>query len=192
MIIYATKKTVERYGLLDDLNPDVKAVPGFAGSEVGNPLQEWGAKLFYFERRKCLQLCNFASRFTIFLFNLGKKDIDLIGELMGFYFYELYCDDDEMTDAIANLYGLKPKICFSALKDKSIIGALNTTQRTFAENDNYLSQFIYDDVIDTLEVNRWFNFEYIITYKIDGKVRDLSPNERFRELVLADYCRAKS
>ena len=83
MIIYATKQTIERYGLPDHLHPEGNVVPVFAGRDVGNPLQEWGAKLFYFNRR--------------------------------------------------------------------------------------------------------FNFDYIITDKIDGKTKYFMPNERFRELVLAEY-----
>ena len=187
MIIYATKQTIERYGLPDDLHPEENVVLIFAGRDVGNPLQEWGAKLFYFNRRKCLQVCNFASKFTIFLFDLKKKDIDLIGELLGFYLFELYSDDEEMKPAIVELFGLKPAVYFSRLTDKRIIAALNSTQRTFAADGDYFYQFIEDGVLDTMEINRRFNFDYIITDKIDGKTQYFMPNERFRELVMAEY-----
>ena len=187
MIIYATKQTMERYGLPDDLHPEGNVVPIFAGRDVANPLREWGAKLFYFDRRKCLQVCNFASKFTIFLFDLKKEDIDLIGELLGFYLFELYSDDEEMKLAIIELFGLKPAVYFSKLTDKRIIATLNSTQRTFAADGDYFYRFIEDGVLDTMEINRRFNFDYIITDKIGGKTQYFMPNERFRELVLAEY-----
>ena len=189
MIVYATKQTIERYSLPDDLQQEGNVVPVFAGRDVGNPLQEWGAKLFYFDRRKCLQVCNFASKFTIFLFDLKKKDIDLIGELLLFYIFELYSNDEEMMPALVELFGLKPAVYFSRLTDRRIIATLNSTQRTFAANGDYFYQFIEDGVLDTMEINRRFNFDYIITDKIDGKTQYFIPKERFRELVLADYGR---
>lgn len=186
MIIYATKQTMERYDLPDDLHPENNVISLFAGLNAGNPLQEWGAKLFYFKRHKCLQICNFASKFTIFMCNLSKKDTDLIGELMGFYLYELYCDDEEMLPAVLNLVGMKPAVFFSKLTDQRMIGTLNSTQRVL-EAKNYFDRFYEDGVMDTIELNRQFNFNYVLTYEIDGRKEYLMPNERFRKLVLAAY-----
>ena len=186
MILYATKKTVERYGLPDDLHPKDNVVPLSVARETGNPLQEWGAKLFYFDGRKCLQVCNFASKLTLFLFDLKKKNVDFIGELIGFYVRELFCDDDEMKLAILSLFGFKPSVCFSRLTDKRIISTLNSSQRSFALDGDNFYRFIEDGVLDTVEINRCFNFHYPITDKIDGKTQYFMPNERFRELVLAE------
>ena len=118
---------------------------------------------------------------------MKKKDIDLIGELLGFYLFELYSDDEEMKPAIVELFGLKPAVYFSRLTDKRIIATLNSTQRTFAADGDYFYQFIEDGVLDTMEINWRFNFDYIITDKIDGRTQYFMPNERFRELVLAEY-----
>lgn len=189
MIIYATKKTSERYGLPDDLQPDGNVIYPLAVREEGNPLQEWGAKLFYFNRRKCLQVCNFASRFTLFLFNLNKADIDLIGELIAFYIYELYSDDEEMKLALAEMLGLRPKVFFSRLTDKRIIATLNSTQRTFAGDGDYFHRFVLDGELDTMEINRRFNFDYVITVKVDGEKLYLMPTEIFRKQVLEAYGR---
>ena len=185
MIIYGTKQTMERYGLSDELHTESNIVPIQIGQEQGNPLHEWGAKIFYFERKKCLQVCNFASKFSLFLFNLKKNDIDLIGELMAFYIYEMYSEDKDMQSALVELLGLRPAVCFSKLTDRRIIASLNAAQRMFAGDGDYFYQFMYDDVLDTFEINYRYNFEYFVTDKIDGKTQYYFPGERFRELVLA-------
>ena len=92
-----------------------------------------------------------------------------------------------MKPAIVELFGIKPAVYFSKLTDKRIIATLNSTQRTFAADGDYFYQFIADGVLDTMEINRRFNFDYIITGKIDGRTQYLMPNERFRELVLKEY-----
>lgn len=58
MIIYATKKTIETYKLKmpeEFIDPTVRSlVQSIIEKEQGNRLFEWGAKLFYFDGRKCL------------------------------------------------------------------------------------------------------------------------------------------
>lgn len=60
--------------------------------EKGNKLVEWGAKLFYFDCRKCLQICNFASKLTIILGDVKKADLESIGQMRAMYFLNLYSD----------------------------------------------------------------------------------------------------
>lgn len=43
MTICATKRTMKRYGLQDELHQDGNVVPIWAGLEHSNPLQQWGA-----------------------------------------------------------------------------------------------------------------------------------------------------
>lgn len=77
MIIYATKKTLERYNLKlpSQLNPSLRMLTESAiRAESGDGLLEWGAKLFYFDRRKCIQITNFASKFTLFLCDIKVAD----------------------------------------------------------------------------------------------------------------------
>lgn len=79
MIIYLTKETMKRYNLEDE------EVSGLED----NSLMRWGGKVFNFERRKCLQLCNFASRFTLFLFCAKKKDVLDLDQLIPGYLFML-------------------------------------------------------------------------------------------------------
>ena len=71
MILYATKETVKKYGIpmLEKFEDKKIREPLIAvrENEEGKEIFEWGMKVFYFDRRKCLQLVNFSSKFTIFL-----------------------------------------------------------------------------------------------------------------------------
>ena len=84
MIVYATKQTVDRYGFKmpeEFQNPIMRPIVlDVYKREKGNPLLEWGAKLFYFDRCKCIQVCNFASKFTIVLVDVKKAEVELIGD----------------------------------------------------------------------------------------------------------------
>ena len=83
MIIYATKQTRERYNLpkIENMPNDLKIFnQTIIEKESGNELLEWGAKLFYFDSKKCLQLVNFASKFTLCKRILKKSIFVLVYE----------------------------------------------------------------------------------------------------------------
>lgn len=61
MIIYATKQTFERYKLKlpSELSHPINMIAQTViENESGDKLLEWGAKLFCFDRRKCIQVVN--------------------------------------------------------------------------------------------------------------------------------------
>ena len=68
MILYATKETVKKYGIpMLEKFEDKKireTLIAVRENEEGKEIFEWGMKVFYFDRRKCLQLVNFSSKFT--------------------------------------------------------------------------------------------------------------------------------
>lgn len=106
MILYATKQTIERYKLKmpDELSPEMSAL-AHAGIErdTGSMLREWGIKLFYFDGRKCLQAVNFASKFTLFLFDIKIGDLMNIGPLMVEYMLDLYQNDPKMIKCLIRM-----------------------------------------------------------------------------------------
>lgn len=77
MIIYATKQTVDRYGIKMPENfqdPIMRQIVlDVYNCEKKDRLLEWGAKLFYFDRRKCIQICHFASKLTVVLVDIKKQ-----------------------------------------------------------------------------------------------------------------------
>lgn len=96
MIIYLTKETRERLNipLTSEMKTDMKLLAvKVIEKESGDKLLEWGAKLFYFDRRKCLQVVNFASKFTLILIDVKIKDIADIPNFMAMYLFEIYKND---------------------------------------------------------------------------------------------------
>lgn len=74
MILYVTKETFERFKLKMPEDMQSKPVALLAQSvidrEAGDRFLEWGGKLFYFDRRKCLQVSHFSSKLTFFLVDI--------------------------------------------------------------------------------------------------------------------------
>ncbi|MEG1010175.1 MAG: hypothetical protein RSF67_10265, partial [Clostridia bacterium] len=145
MIIYAIKQTFERYKLKlpSELSPPINMFAEAAiQNESGDKLFEWGAKLFYFDKRKCIQVVNFASKFTLFLVDVKLADLENVGDMMAHYLIELYKDDKQMTTALKTMFEENPVTCFAKLTDKSAIATLNTTQSRFADDGYRFYEFI--------------------------------------------------
>ena len=93
MIYYATKETLQRYKLKtpeqfeSEMAPLARAV---VDRERGNRMFEWGCKLFYFDRRKCLQIMHFETKLVIFLVDLKVKDLECVGNAVAHYLLDLY------------------------------------------------------------------------------------------------------
>ena len=69
MILYVTKKTKERLNIpmIDELSDISKNYASIVlNNEENIELLKWGIKIFYMDRRKCLQAVNFASKLTIY------------------------------------------------------------------------------------------------------------------------------
>ena len=153
MIIYATKQTFERYKLKlpNELTPPIKQVAeAVIEDESGNKFLEWGAKLFYFDKRKCIQVVNFASKLTLFLVDVKVADLENVGNMMAHYLEQLYRADKQMVRALNKMFEESPIICFAKLTDKSAIATLNTTQSRFAE-DGYC--LLYTSLMQTMRLS---------------------------------------
>lgn len=82
MIYYATKETMQRYKLKvpQDLDPSISPlVQMIREKEDGQRIYEWGCKLFYFDRRKCLQIMHYETKLVIYLVDLKMADREHIG-----------------------------------------------------------------------------------------------------------------
>lgn len=79
MIYYATQETMDRYKLKrpHEMSPGIKELcEQIIEKKQGNSLYEWGVKLFYFDRRKCLQILQFLTRITVFLIDCKVNEIE--------------------------------------------------------------------------------------------------------------------
>lgn len=190
MIIYATKQTFERYKikLPEELTlPINKIAQTVIEKESGDKLLEWGAKLFYFDRRKCIQVVNFASKFTLFLIDIKVADLENIGDLMAHYLLKLYKNDKEMTKALKKMFEEHFVTCFAKLTNKSVIATLNTTQCRFAEDGYLFYEFIRGGILHSMEINHNVNYKWLFTMKTDEKTEYFYAGEKFRKIVLDRY-----
>ena len=78
-------------------------------------------------------------------------------------------------------------VCFSKLTDRRIISTMNRFQSIYLEDGYYLYNFIENNVLQTLKLNRQINKKYLVTDKINGKTVYFYPAERFEELLVEYY-----
>ncbi len=190
MIFYATQKTLERFKLItsDQLPSPFKEVAlKVRELESGDGLKEWGAKILYFDRRKCIQFVNFASKFTLFLCDIKVDEVSQIPTLIGDYMFDIYADDPEMLELLKKYLNELPVAIFEKIKDRTIISNLNNTQRDFAWDGYRFYDFIENNVLQTRKINKMVNFDWIIRAKIDGKEDYTFPGERFKQLLQERY-----
>ena len=190
MIIYATKQTIERYKMVlpQDMHSPIKEmVLGTVQKESGDRLLEWGAKLFYFDRRKCLQVVNFASKLTLFLFDVKVDDLAGVGNAIAQYLLDIYSNNVAMTNLLKRFYDDYPVVAFDRLTDKRAIATLNHTQLTFADDGYRFFDFIENNVLQTRKINKKVNFDWIFTEKIDGKTDYFYSGEKFEQLLIERY-----
>lgn len=192
MIFYATKQTVERYKLPmpEDIHNPVQELTTekILSNEAGDPMLEWGMKLFYFDRRKCLQLIHFASRMAFFLVDIRIKELHLIGEYLPGYIHDLFYDDKEMGTLIDRWLKEHPIVVYDHLKDRSMIAQLNFTQREFLNDGYTLYEYFKDGILQTRKLNYHYNWSYIPGGKTADGTRDFRYGaERFRDVLKSYY-----
>ncbi len=190
MILYTTKATFEEYQLKmpQDLSHQNRIMAQrVLGRETGDKLMEWGVKLFYFDGRKCLQVVNFASKMTLFLFDIPLEEIAYVGDMIARILLLLYKKNAAMVRALKRMFEEHPFASYTRLTDRSIIATLNTTQRQFAWDGNRFYQYIRDGVLHSLDIDREVNYEYCFSWKVNGKREYFLAGEEFQKLVLARY-----
>lgn len=189
MIIYTTKLLRERYKLKmpEDYTVNKDIVDAVLTKERGDRMLEWGAKLFYFDRRKCIQLSHFASKFTLFLCDIKVNDLTDICDLICHYFYDIYSDDEKTLNLLKHYFKSTSIVCFDKLTDKSAISTLNRTQMTFADDGYRFYKYIENGILKTRQINEEVNTRWLFTQKINGKSEYLYAKDRLREL-LEEWC----
>ena len=81
MILYATKQTIKELNI--PMPNELSTFNNIMANKVieeqtGDELLEWGLKLFYFDGRKCVQAINFASKLTLFLFDINSLNLSCL------------------------------------------------------------------------------------------------------------------
>ena len=185
MIFYATKETMQRYKLKTpnqlktEIAPYAQAV---VQQEQGYRLYEWGCKLFYFDRRKCLQVMHYETKLVIFLVDIKIKELEFAVNAVPQYLMDMYSSDVFMQRALERYFASSPFVCFDKITDRSIIASMNGIQNRWAWDGYRLYDYIQDGILHTKQINRDVN-EMPVTRKVDGKEEWSVPYELFAETI---------
>lgn len=193
MILYATKQTIDRLKIKmpNEMHPIPKATSKqIILTEQGDSLLEWGLKLFYFDRRKCIQAMNFASKLTIFLIDVKVDDMENVANIIALYLLEMYKTDINMVRTLNKFFSQNSLCAYSRLTDRSIISSLNRNQMVFANDGFAFYDYFENGILQTRKMNQNVNFEWMVTQTINGKTKYIYPGERFKELLLERYRRS--
>lgn len=195
MIIYGTKQTMERYGIpqikvIQDLKQKEKATNIF-DAEQGDRMLEWGAKVFYFERRKCIQVCHFASKITFVFLDFKKKEIPTLYALIARCMFALYEDKPDMQKLLNRLWEDHGGTYFGKLTDRKVISTMNYFQSAYIEFSGLLYDWIEEaGASDMIKINKIINEDHIVSEKINGKTDYYCPIKKFEELLKEYYADA--
>ena len=187
MILYATKQTIKELNIPipEELSTFNRILATNVINEQKNDrLLEGGLKLFYFDNRKCIQAMNFASKLTVFIFDIDEEQIAYIGDAIARYLLDIYENDKEMKRKLEKLFKYYPTCTFSRLEDKSIISSLNRNQLYFAEDGYRFYGYIENGILKTREINKKANWDNILSIKINGKVEYIYPAEYLKKLLV--------
>ena len=189
MILYITKKTKDRFNipLYSELTDELELLARNILVKEQDDIFKWGVKIFYFDRRKCLQIMNFASKVSIFLIDIKVQDVKEISNMLAHYLKISYEDDLEVVELLDRYFKETPISFFDTLKDRSVIGSLNHNERYFLEGGYRLYDFIENGTLHTIRLNKQFNFRYIVGKKSNGKTEYIVPGEEFKKMLSQRY-----
>ena len=189
MILYITKKTKDRFNipLYSELTDELELLARNILVKEQDDIFKWGVKIFYFDRRKCLQIMNFASKVSIFLIDIKVQDVKEISNMLAHYLKIIYKDDLEVVELLDRYFKETPISFFDTLKDRSVIGSLNHNERYFLEGGYRLYDFIENGTLHTIRLNKQFNFRYIVGKKSNGKTEYIVPGEEFKKMLSQRY-----
>lgn len=189
MILYITKKTKDRFNipLYSELTDELELLARNILVKEQDDIFKWGVKIFYFYRRKCLQIMNFASKVSIFLIDIKVQDVKEISNMLAHYLKIIYEDDLEVVELLDRYFKETPISFFDTLKDRSVIGSLNHNERYFLEGGYRLYDFIENGTLHTIRLNKQFNFRYIVGKKSNGKTEYIVPGEEFKKMLSQRY-----
>lgn len=161
MIILPTKN------LTKILDTNSIALPEFANQDA-----LWHGNIFMYKRKKVLHLTHEASRYTIFIYGITKKDIDDLPKLINEHLrYHILQDSIPLDDA---KYILSISEHFSYFKktNRQVLGTMNNMKLVFESLCNSTS--CIDDKDMSHKINQ-------MLFKIGGEYK--YPSEVFKEYM---------
>lgn len=185
MIFYATKETMLRYKLKTPEEMDQSMLPlaqEILQKERGTRIYEWGCKLFYFDRRKCLQVMHFETKLVIYLMDFKMADLEYAGDAVAHYLMDMYAADRDMCRALKAFFVSAPIVIFDRITDRSMITSMNGMLNRWAFDGYRFYDYISDGILHTKQINRDVN-EIPVTVTVDGKKEWIVPYEYFAQTI---------
>ena len=143
-------------------------------------------KILFFDHRKCVQIENFETKFTLFLVDISVKDVPEIANKMTVYFIDLYQDDPKMIKALQNMYQQHLYVTYDKLVDRSSISTMNRCQMEFTQDGYAFYRYLENNVLQTKKINYDVNFKWLASDLTYSKI-SYFPGERFRETVIERF-----
>ena len=190
MIIYSTKETIKQFNIKMSQSlpyPKNEAAQAIIDREGSDDLLKWSAKYFEFDGKKCMQIMNMASMFTLFLMDVGKVELHYIGNMMANYMHDIYENDAEMLSAIEKMFEKTGGVCHTALNDTNVLMMMTQIQLKFALNGRRFYDYVENGVLKTAEINKTFNRGWPVRISVDGVDEEFVPADKFRELMIARF-----
>jgi hypothetical protein len=140
MILQATQKMQDFVGVKTTEVPDET-----------DHFECWHANLFYLNRKKCLLLTHNESIYSLFLYNVVKKEVPTLIERIKNQLKEQMRRDDFTIAQIAHMLESLGEIRYAKTSDRKVMGHLNDMVHTVKWHAEY------DGTIDVSDLNRRLN-----------------------------------
>ena len=140
MILQATKKMQDFTGVKTAEVPDET-----------DHFECWHANLFYLNRKKCLLITHNESIYSLFLYNVVKKEVPTLMARIKEQLKEQMRRDDFTIALIAYMLESLGEIRYAKTSDRSVLGYMNEmvhAVKWYAE---------YDGTVDVTDLNRRIN-----------------------------------
>lgn len=176
---------MQRYKLKvpQDLNPSLSPLAQMIRKkEDGQRIYEWGRKLFYFDRRKCLQIMHYKTKLLIYLVDLKMADREYIGNSVALYLMDMYASDKEMCRALEAHFASSPVVIFDKITVRSMITSMNSALKRRVFDGYRFYHYISDGILHSKQINRDVN-EVPATVTIDGKKEYIIPYDYFAQTI---------
>jgi hypothetical protein len=140
VILQSTKKLQDLVGVKTSYIPDET-----------ERFQSWHANLFYLNRKKCLLLTHNESIYSLFLYNVVKKEVPTLMARIKEQLKEQMRRDDFTIAQIASMLESLGEIRYAKTSDRKVLGYMNNMIHTIQWHADY------DETTDEFALSRRLN-----------------------------------
>ncbi|MCK8826565.1 plasmid pRiA4b ORF-3 family protein [Natroniella acetigena] len=162
LIFNCTKK------LRDEINFPIEVV----AEEDRDDFYNWHAHLFRINRRKCIMLMNVATRYSIFLYGLKKKDFENFTALCRAAIKKNFKADRINKEYITEYFAKAGEVKYTKTYNRSVISTLNNMKR---DTEFRIDDFLPTERMNLIRLNKANNDTPILT------LEDTFPSESLQK-----------